>query len=312
MRSGVGEGERSRLFYSRDKNPSQTHLYHIIYSIEGAKRPHTSSLFMRSAPYRHLSHAGNHGDVLKHLVFHSALRELTSLHEEGILMLDTHAGVGQYTLTDQERKEYQGGIARVIYANDSPVAVKDYLNAVQSFNKDAGVLRIYPGSPALANLILREQDQHHLWELHPSEFQALQSNISSRSTAYCQDGFTQVTSKLDNKRHCFVLIDPPYKDADEFGRTLDTVKQIFHQNSSATVMVWMPMCKDAAQLNHGLLKVASNWVRASLTVSTRGLRGSTVHVVNPPAGLHGVLQSTMPWLAKQMAHNCSDYSVISS
>jgi 23S rRNA (adenine2030-N6)-methyltransferase len=182
----------------------------------------------------------------------------------------------------------------------------------KSFNENDGVLRIYPGSPALANLILREQDQHYLWELRPSEFQALQSNISSRSTAYCQDGFVQVASKLDNKRHCFVLIDPPYKDANEYSRAIATVKQILHHNSSATVMVWMPMCKDAAQLNHCLPEVASNWVRASLTVSTHCLIGSTIHVVNPPAGLHAMLQSTMPWLAKQISHNCCDYSVTSS
>jgi 23S rRNA (adenine2030-N6)-methyltransferase len=165
-----------------------------------------------------------------------------------------------------------------------------------------------PCSPSIMMLVSLE----YIRELHPSEFQALQSNISSRSIAYCQDGFTQVSSKLENKRHCFVLIDPPYKDANDYSRTLATVKQILHQNSSATVMIWMPMCNDAAQLNCGLLEVASNWVRASLTVSTHGLRGSTVHVVNPPAGLHAILQSTMPWLAKQMSHNCSDYSVTSS
>ena len=279
--------------------------------VGGAKTTH-NIIVMRSATYRHLSHVGNHGDVLKHLVFYTILRELTNLHEEGILMLDSHAGVGQYTLSGQDTKEYQGGIARVIYANDSPAAVKDYVNAVQTFNKDDGVLRIYPGSTALANLILREQDQHYLWELHPSECQALQSNISSQSTAYCQDGFIKVSSKLDNKRHCFVLIDPPYKDANDFSRTLATVKQILHQNSSATVMIWIPICKVAAQVNHGLPEVASHWVRASVTVSTHGMRGSTIHVVNPPAGLHAILQSTMPWLAKMLSHNCSDYSVISS
>lgn len=209
-------------------------------------------------------------EMCSNLVFYAILRELTSLHEEGILSLDTHAGIGQYTLSDQDTKEYQGGIARVIYANDSPTAVKDYVNAVQTFNKDDGVLRIYPGSTALANLILREQDQHYLWELHPSEFQALQSNISSRSTAYCQDCFIKVSPKLDNKRHYFVLIDPPCKDANDFSRTLATVKQILHQNSSATVMIWIPICKVAAQVNHGLPEVTSHWVRASATVSTHG------------------------------------------
>ncbi len=43
--------------------------------------------------YRHSFHAGNHADVLKHIVQLLILRALKE-KEKGFLYLDTHSGVG--------------------------------------------------------------------------------------------------------------------------------------------------------------------------------------------------------------------------
>ena len=45
--------------------------------------------------YRHSFHAGNHADVLKHIVLMLILENL-SLKEKGFYYLDTHSGVGRY------------------------------------------------------------------------------------------------------------------------------------------------------------------------------------------------------------------------
>ncbi|HDR0719341.1 TPA: 23S rRNA (adenine(2030)-N(6))-methyltransferase RlmJ, partial [Pasteurella multocida] len=45
--------------------------------------------------YRHSFHAGNHADVLKHLVLMLIIENLQQ-KEKGFYYLDTHAGVGRY------------------------------------------------------------------------------------------------------------------------------------------------------------------------------------------------------------------------
>lgn len=63
--------------------------------------------------YRHSFHAGNHADVLKHIVQLLILRALKE-KEKGFLYLDTHSGVGRYSLLSFESEktgEYLEGVA---------------------------------------------------------------------------------------------------------------------------------------------------------------------------------------------------------
>lgn len=54
--------------------------------------------------YRHSFHAGNHADVLKHIVLMLILEDL-SLKEKGFYYLDTHSGVGRYRLSSNESEK---------------------------------------------------------------------------------------------------------------------------------------------------------------------------------------------------------------
>ena len=47
--------------------------------------------------YRHIYHAGNFGDVVKHVVLTLLLRRLM-LKDTPLCVLDTHAGIGKYNL----------------------------------------------------------------------------------------------------------------------------------------------------------------------------------------------------------------------
>jgi len=58
--------------------------------------------------YRHSFHAGNHADVLKHIVLMLILENL-SLKEKGFYYLDTHSGVGRYRLSSNESEKTQRG-----------------------------------------------------------------------------------------------------------------------------------------------------------------------------------------------------------
>ena len=130
--------------------------------------------------YRHAFHAGNHADVLKHIVLLRLMRHM-SLKEKGYRLVDTHAGAGLYALDSaqaQKKGEYLQGIARLWSRDDLPEAAADYVQQVRGFNPD-GTLRHYPGSPMLARALLRPQDQLRLFELHPSDHAALVAQLGA-------------------------------------------------------------------------------------------------------------------------------------
>ena len=110
--------------------------------------------------YRHAFHAGNHADVLKHIVL-TRLIALMSRKEQSFAYIDTHAGLGLYDLQgDQATRtgEYLEGVARLWNREDLPAVTADYLRIIKRLNPD-GELRYYPGSPELARRLMRQQDR---------------------------------------------------------------------------------------------------------------------------------------------------------
>ena len=102
--------------------------------------------------YRHAFHAGNHADVLKHLVLTRVLRYMGE-KDKPYTLVDTHAGAGGYSVEGryaQKNAEYATGIAKLYDDVDElPAPLADYVGLVRAFNPD-GQLRQYPGSPAFA------------------------------------------------------------------------------------------------------------------------------------------------------------------
>ena len=75
--------------------------------------------------YRHAFHAGNHADVLKHVVLLALVRHLHR-KEGGCWLVDTHAGAGWYELSDaaaRKNREFEGGIGA--FADDEPRSAAD-------------------------------------------------------------------------------------------------------------------------------------------------------------------------------------------
>ena len=69
--------------------------------------------------YRHGFHAGNHADVLKHVVFVQLLETLTR-KEKPLWVVDTHAGAGSYSLESgyaARNAEYRFGDRAVVVAH---------------------------------------------------------------------------------------------------------------------------------------------------------------------------------------------------
>jgi hypothetical protein len=113
--------------------------------------------------YRHAFHAGNHADVLKHLILVQIARYMGE-KPAPFWIIDTHAGAGRYALESEHARklgEWREGIGRLWETDGLPPAAVDYVEQVKMLNPD-GQLRHYPGSPWLARQLLRDGDRLRL------------------------------------------------------------------------------------------------------------------------------------------------------
>ena len=77
--------------------------------------------------YRHAFHAGNHADVLKHLVLIQLLQHMAQ-KEKGFRVIDTHAGAGAYRVGgSSQQQEWADGVGRLMHAKDLPPGVAAYV-----------------------------------------------------------------------------------------------------------------------------------------------------------------------------------------
>ena len=267
--------------------------------------------------YRHAFHAGNHADVLKHTVLALVLRHM-NLKDKGWRYVDTHAGAGGYSLQGEyanKRGEYLDGIARLQDRADLPAPLADLVALVRQFN-DGKAVRQYPGSPAIAQALMRAQDQLRLSEMHPTDHKILASYLGDVPGVEVRlaDGFATLKGHLPPPtRRGVVLIDPSYEIKADYTRTLGALREALERFAECVVIIWLPQLQlvEAAQLPQRLKAAADagakkGWLHARLTVAQAdergfGMTGSSVFVANPPHTLHGELQPVLPYLAQALA-----------
>ena len=271
--------------------------------------------------YRHAFHAGNHADVLKHTVLAMVLRYM-NLKDKGWRYVDTHAGAGGYSLEGEyanKRGEYEQGIARLLdraAAHEPlPAPLADLVALVRQFN-DGKAIRQYPGSPAIAQALMRPQDQLRLSEMHPTDHKILASYLGDVPGVEVKmvDGFAALKGHVPPiTRRGVVLIDPSYEIKTDYTRTLAALRESLERFPEGIVIVWLPQVAlvEATQLPQRLKAAADTgakkgWLNARLTVAQAdargfGLMGSSVFVANPPHTLFADLQPVLPFLAQALA-----------
>ncbi|MBK8387385.1 MAG: 23S rRNA (adenine(2030)-N(6))-methyltransferase RlmJ [Accumulibacter sp.] len=259
--------------------------------------------------YRHAFHAGNHADVLKHLVLVQLTRYLCQ-KEQAFWYLDTHAGAGSYALDSAAAAklgEFRDGVGRLWGRKDLPAALADYLALVRKVNPD-GSLKVYPGSPMLALAIMRAQDRLRLFELHSREVIRLRENFQAfgkQAIVHDSDGFASLKALLPPPpRRAVVLIDPPYEERRDYDRVVNSLRECLTRFPTGTYMLWYPQLTklEAHDLPQRLQRLsASNWLQVTLRVRTPasdgfGMHGSGLYILNPPWTLQSTLQEVMPYL----------------
>ena len=266
--------------------------------------------------YRHAFHAGNHADVLKHLVLAQVLRYMNE-KDKPYTLVDTHAGAGGYSLQGRyahKKDEYETGV-RPLWneASGLPAPLADYVQLVRDFN-DGGKLVQYPGSPAIAQRLLRETDRLRLYELHPTDYRILESFLGSRPHTHVSmsDGFEAVARELPPpSRRGVLLIDPSYELKTDYGKVVHVVREALERFAQCVILVWYPQLQlvEAAQLPKRLSAAAAaapkGWLNASLSVAEAGpdgfgMTGSGMFVINPPWKLHDELAQCLPVLVNKL------------
>ena len=266
--------------------------------------------------YRHGFHAGNHADVLKHVVLVQLLRQLT--RKDGALwVIDTHAGAGSYSLEAgyaARNAEFADGIGRLWSRPDLPAALREYVEQVRAVNPD-GALRCYPGSPQIAAQMLRPQDRLRCFELHSTESRLLQEHFRAatrRVVVSAGDGFAGLKALLPPpSRRGLVLIDPSYELKEHYREVGTALRDALQRFATGTYAVWYPLLRrrEAETLPQELQRQApGDWLRVSLAVTAPaadgfGMHGSGVFVFNPPWNLEVALREAMPALADALGRS---------
>src|SRR5688572_18769891 len=249
--------------------------------------------------YRHAYHAGNHADVLKHVLL-LALLDALARKPAPYFVLDTHAGRGVYDLQAEEAGktgEAEDGVARLLAwarnARPLPTAIARYRTALQVEADAAGDRQRYPGSPLLTARALREGDRLAACELHPEDAAALKALFKHdpRVGVHQRDGYGAIAALLPPKeKRGLVLIDPPYEaQGAEFDAVLAALRDGLTRWPTGVFAVWYPI-KQRRTLLPFLRKAAALPARQMLLAevlvrrddSPLRMNGSGMLILNPP------------------------------
>lgn len=272
---------------------------------------------LRAMNYRHAFHAGNHADVLKHLVL-LAMVDALKRKDAPFFVLDTHAGRGHYLLGGAESRktsEADEGVFKLAGVPRLPELAERYLRAVQA-NNPVGALVAYPGSPLLVAQAMRAQDRLAACELQPEEAAALKAvfNHDDRVAVHARDGYAAMKALLPpragNQRIArgLVLIDPPYEAQDaEYPAITAALRDALERWPAATYAVWYPI-KQRRSLLPFFRKMAALPSKGAFVAelqvrpddSPLRLNGSGMLVINPPWQLDEALAPVLPVLAASL------------
>ncbi|MEI8397264.1 MAG: 23S rRNA (adenine(2030)-N(6))-methyltransferase RlmJ [Rhodospirillaceae bacterium] len=261
--------------------------------------------------YRHIFHAGNFADVVKHSVL-ALILDYLMRKPAPLAILDIHAGIGCYDLESEQARrtgEAAGGIGRVIAASGddgASVLPAGYLAAIAALNGGqlAAPLRRYPGSPRIARTLLRPGDRLILTELHPDDAVTLRREFAgdSQVAVHRMDGYLALKAHLPPlERRGLVLIDPPYESADETARVIDGLRLAWRRWSTGVYLIWYPIKERAAVWRLHEALAATGITRILTTELTlypeddpSRLNGCGLAIVNPPYELPAALDRLLP------------------
>lgn len=277
--------------------------------------------------YRHSFHAGNHADVLKHIIFMDILQYYLK-KEAGFVVIDTHSGAGLYDLTSNHAAQLQEhvlGVEKLMSVNWPEIA--DYKSIIEHFNSNLkdnpSSLKTYPGSSMITAKLLRSQDTAWCFELHPTDFKILQDNYGGiqpncRLKTKCADGLEGLISLVPPpSRRGVVLIDPSYEIKSDYRLVVETLNKAYQRFATGTYALWYPVIdrRTIDTMERQLKKTGiKNIQQFELGVKrgdrSSGMNASGLFVINPPWTLKQSMEQLLPKLSKLLRQDDQYFSKV--
>ncbi len=192
--------------------------------------------------YKHGYHAGNHADVMKHIIM-LYLYNLEKKVNNSISYIDTHSGSGIYKYISKymdKNKEYKEGIKKIQNYKGNNILIKNYLSTI---SKITGKNNFYPGSPIFISSIANKKDKLYFCELHNNEYELLKKNLNKYTNAKIlnTDGFNFIFNKVNKEKNYFVFIDPSYEIKDDFEKVEEILNNVDNLFSNSKIIIWYPV-----------------------------------------------------------------------
>jgi 23S rRNA (adenine2030-N6)-methyltransferase len=204
--------------------------------------------------YTHKDHAGNAGDVWKHLILAEAANYL--LAKEGrLIYAESHVGFPFYSLANSgelkgdypglqgEPGEWNWGIGRC-WGRIDDLMDFGYFRIISEMNPTG--LQTYPGSATLTLRLAKDigsEIEADLWDVDPEVYSSWQDNPPKESEnlrVHLGDGFSGANSliagSLGSRRPGLLLIDPPYLENQDLQKSEDLFNKA--AISGWTVLLW--------------------------------------------------------------------------
>lgn len=238
--------------------------------------------------YHHAYHAGNFADVFKHAIL-CALLEALSRKAKPWCYIDTHAGAGLYSLTENSAGEWHTGVGRLWDTRPEDATLSRYLTLVRSVAGDGEQPARYPGSPWLAARMARAGDRVLACESQPDVVAGLRRAVPQAELLQ-RDGYELHTLLPPPERRGLVLIDPPFERHDEFDAARAFITQAAPRFAGGVFALWYPL-KNPHQANHALRCLVRDtgqpMLDLRLDIGGRGdgrMHACGVAVLKPPYG----------------------------
>ncbi|MEO6028841.1 MAG: 23S rRNA (adenine(2030)-N(6))-methyltransferase RlmJ [Candidatus Binatia bacterium] len=277
----------------------------------------------QTSDYSHRFHAGNVGDVWKHLVLVEVLRRARELGP--VSYVESHAGEGEYALGPTG--EWTEGIGRlwvdgVGLADAGTDALAHYTALCRSLGSGAARPERYPGSPLLARTVLGPEADLTLFERDAEACERLRAVLGETATTQliCADGLAalpEVLRAAEARGAAVVtLVDPPFTQKPDWTVIPEVVIAAAQATTRATILFWYPVksltrpnamiarCKTA-----GVSATVAELVTTPLEHQRQRLNGSGLVLVRPPAGTLAAIAAAAAPLGERCATRAGVWSL---
>ncbi len=279
--------------------------------------------------YRHSFHAGNFADVFKHVMLARCLVYLNQ-KPRPYCYIDTHAGQGLYDLASGDASrtlEWKSGIGALLatpLTGSAESLLRPFLDCIGPVQQGRD-LDVYPGSPMLAQSLMRAGDRLALNDMHPATVGLLRENMGHdrRVRVECRDGYGAMDALVPPlERRGLVLVDPPFEDRTEFVRAAQALVKAHSKWPTGIYAFWYPVKESSALLpvsqaiaQAGVRKVLKIELEVSLPPQNRHpetgppLCRCGMVFINPPFPLESETKILLPFLAKHLGQGEGDWGV---